>query len=66
MEACVQQRQAGQLWRLPCRPDTTGRNRHVWNEMPLLALLPAEKSAQGSVHALGAKAERGSRLASQT
>lgn len=24
MEACVQQRQAGKLWRLPCRPDTTG------------------------------------------
>lgn len=24
LEACVQQRQAGKLWRLPCRPDTTG------------------------------------------
>lgn len=43
-----------------------GRNRQVWNEMPFLALLPAEKSAQGSVHALGPRAERGSRLASQT
>lgn len=31
MEACVQQRQAGKLWRLPCSPDTTG-----WENLTLL------------------------------
>lgn len=34
--------------------------------MPLLSVLPTEKSAQGSVHAPGPRAERRSRLASQT